>query len=113
MIAEVPVSERLLEYLKAGASVTAQVQTRPMKSYAGTVATISPATFEQPQTADGKDPIAPSVNPDRFVVRAVFENADGTLLPGAAARVKIRSAREGFLFRAWSLVWRWLRSIVW
>ncbi len=113
MIAEVPVSERLLEYLKTGAPVTAQVQTRPMKNYSGAVATISPATIEQPQTADGKDPVAPSVNPDRFVVRAVFENADGTLLPGAATRVKIQSAREGFLFRAWSLVWRWLRSIVW
>jgi putative peptide zinc metalloprotease protein len=113
MVAEISVSERLLEYLSAGAPVTAQVQTRPMKSYAGAVATISPATIEQPQTADGKDPVAPSVNPDRFVVRAVFENADGTLLPGAAAKVKIRSAREGFLFRAWSLVWRWLRSIVW
>ncbi len=113
MVAEVSVSERLLEYLSAGASVTAQVQTRPMKSYTGAVVRISPATIEQPQTADGKDPVAPSANPDRFVVRAVFENADGTLLPGAAARVKIRSAREGFLFRAWSLVWRWLRSIVW
>ena len=98
MVAEVPVSERLLEYLKIGAPVTAQVQTRPMKSYAGAVATISPATIEQPQTADGKDPVAPSVNPDRFVVRAVFDNADGSLLPGAAASVKIRSAREGFRF---------------
>ncbi len=113
MAAEVPVSERLLEYLKAGSPVTAQVQTRPMKSYAGTVAMISPATMEQPLTANGKDPIAPSVNPDRFVVRAVFDNSDGALLPGAAARVKIRSAREGFAHRAWSLVWRWLRSIVW
>lgn len=113
MVAEVPVSERLLEYLKAGSPVTAQVQTRPMKSYSGAVATISPATMEQPVTADGKDPIAPSVKPDRFIVRAVFDNADGTLLPGAAASVKIRSAREGFASRAWNLVWRWFRSIVW
>jgi putative peptide zinc metalloprotease protein len=113
MIAEVPVSERLLEYLSAGASVTAQVQTRPMKNYAGAVATISPATIEQPQTADGKDPVAPSTSPDRFVARAIFDNADGSLLPGAAARIKIRSARAGFASRAFSLVWRWLRSIVW
>jgi multidrug efflux system membrane fusion protein len=113
MVAEVPVSERLLEYLKAGSPVTAQIQTRPMKSYYGAVATISPATMEQPATADGKDPIAPSVNPDRFIVRAVFDNADGALLPGAAASVKIGSAREGFASRAWNLVWRWLRSIVW
>lgn len=113
MVAEVPVSERLLEYLKTGSPVTAQVQTRSMKSYSGAVATISPATMEQPLTADGKDPIAPSVNPDRFIVRAVFDNSDGALLPGAAARVKIHSAREGFASRAWNLVWRWLRSILW
>ena len=113
MVAEVPVSERLLEYLNAGSPVTAQVQTHPMTSYSGVVAAISPATMEQPLTADGKEPIAPSVNPDRFIVRVVFDNSDGALLPGAAASVKIRSAREGFAFRAWSLFWRWLRSIVW
>ncbi len=113
MVAEVPVSERLLEYLNTGSPVTAQVQTHPMTSYSGAVAAISPATMEQPLTADGKEPIAPSVNPDRFIVRAVFDNSDGALLPGAAASVKIRSAREGFAFRAWSLFWRWLRSIVW
>jgi putative peptide zinc metalloprotease protein len=113
MVAEVPVSERLLEYLNAASSVTAQVQTHPMTSYSGAVAAISPATMEQPMTADGKEPIAPSVNPDRFIVRAVFDNPDGALLPGAAASVKIRSAREGFASRGWSLVWRWIRSIVW
>lgn len=113
MVADVPVSERLLEYLKPGAAVTAHIQTRPMKGYAGFVTTVSAATMENPSTADGKDPAAPSVNPDRFVVRAVFENPDGALLTGAAASVKIRSAREGYATRAWNVVWRWLRSIVW
>ena len=32
-------------------------------------------------------------------------------MPGEAVTVKIRSAREGFASRAWSLVWA--RSIVW
>ncbi len=113
MVAEVPVSERLLEYLSMGSPVSAQIQTRPMKTYSGVVENLSPATMEQPVTADGKDPAAPSVNPDRFVVRAVFQNSDGVLLPGAAAKVKIRAAREGFASRAWSLLWRWIRSIVW
>jgi putative peptide zinc metalloprotease protein len=113
MIAEVPVSERLLEYLQAGSPVSAQIQTRPMKSYSGTVTAISSATLEQPSTADGKDPVAPSVNPDRFVAVASFENPDGSLLPGAAARVKIRSVRQGYALRALSLFWRWVRSIVW
>ena len=113
MIAEVPVSERLLEYLSTGSAVSAQVQTRPLKSFSGTVLSISPATLEQPSTAVGKEPVAPSVNPGRFVALAVFENPNGELLPNAAARVKIRSAREGYAFRAFSLFWRWLRSIVW
>jgi len=114
MVAEVPISERLLDYLKIGAPVTAQIQTRPMKNYTGAVASISPATMEQPPTATaGRDPVSPSATPDRFVALAVFENSDGALLPGAATRVKIRSAREGFASRAWSLFWRWLRSIVW
>src|SRR6266496_4196465 len=114
MVAEVPISERLLDYLKIGAPVTAQIQTRPMQNYTGAVASTSPATMEQPPTATaGRDPVSPSATPDRFVALAVFENSDGALLPGAATRVKIRSAREGFASRAWSLFWRWLRSIIW
>jgi hypothetical protein len=34
-------------------------------------------------------------------------------LPGAAARVKITAGREAYLFRAWKLIWHWLRSVVW
>jgi putative peptide zinc metalloprotease protein len=113
MVAEVPVSERLLEYLKVGAPVSARVRTHATKTYSGSVAAISPATLEQPATATGKDPTAPSTQPERFVVKAVFENADGTLLPGAAVEVKIRSSRESFAFRAWKVFWRWIRTVLW
>ena len=41
------------------------------------------------------------------------DNADGSLLPGAEARVKIRSGRESYGSRAWSVVWRRLRTIFW
>ncbi len=114
MVAEIAVSERLLDYLKVGSPVAALVRTRPMNSRKGSVATISPATLEQPLTAgvqSGAD--IPPAQPDRFVVRAVFDNADGALFPGAAAKIKITSGREAYLFRAWSLVWRWLRSVLW
>lgn len=114
MVAELPVSERLLEYLRPGASVTAQIQTRPLKPQRGRIAKISPATLEQPATATaGVEGAAPPRRPDQFVALAVFDNPDGALLPGAEARVKIRSARESYAARAWSVVWRRLRTIVW
>src|SRR6266508_2426997 len=64
MAAEIPVSERLLEYLKVGAPVAAQIGTRPTRIYAGSVARISPATLRQPTTATGIDVPAPSTDPD-------------------------------------------------
>jgi len=113
MVAEVAVSERLLEYLTVGAPVAALVRTRPM-SWKGSIASISPATLEQPATAAaGIDRAVASIRPDRFVVRAVFDNPDGRLLPGAAAKVKIQSRRVAVLGRAFNLIWRWLRSVVW
>jgi len=114
MKAEIPVSERLLEYLKAGSPAVAQIQTRPMKNWPGSIATISPATLDQPGTAEaGKEPPAPSSDPDRFVALALFDNSEGDLISGAAAKIKIRSARESYGSRAWSVVWRRLRTIVW
>jgi putative peptide zinc metalloprotease protein len=114
MVARLPVSERLLEYLKPDGPVTAQIDTRPMKSWRGRVQAISPATLQQPVTSSaGADWRLPSTRPDQFVALAVFENAEGTLLPGAAARVKIRCGRESYARRAWSVVWRRLRTIVW
>lgn len=114
MKAEIPVSERLLEYLKVGSPAVAQIQTSPMRSWPGLVATISPATLDQPGTAEaGKEPPAPSSDPDRFVAVALFDNPQGGLLSGAAVKVKIRSGRESYGSRAWSIVWRRLRTIFW
>ncbi|HEY6064714.1 MAG TPA: hypothetical protein VIY96_01070, partial [Thermoanaerobaculia bacterium] len=80
----------------------------------GSVARLSAATAGAPSTAtDGREPEAPSTIPDRFLAVAVFDNADGALLPGAAARVKIRSAREAYAARAWQVFWRWIRTVVW
>lgn len=114
MVAEVAVTERHLEYLQPNAPVTALVRTRPTKAYRGSITRISPATLEQPATAKaGQDPAAPLSRPDRFVALARFDNAEGALLPGAAAKVKIRSHREPYALRWWSVFWRWLRSVVW
>ncbi|HEX9687657.1 MAG TPA: efflux RND transporter periplasmic adaptor subunit [Thermoanaerobaculia bacterium] len=114
MAADIGVSERLLEYLKLGAPVTAMVGTSPMKPWKGSIVRISPATLSQPATASsGRDPSAPSASPDRFVATAVFDNLDGKLIPGASARMKIRADREAYALRAWRLFWRWLRTILW
>jgi putative peptide zinc metalloprotease protein len=114
MAAEAEVSERLLEYLQKGSTVTALVRSRPMRPSKGSIASISPATIEQPATAAaGKDPSVPSPKPDRFVAVAVFDNADGSLLPGAQATLKIQSRRASYAGRAFDVVWRWTRSIIW
>jgi putative peptide zinc metalloprotease protein len=114
MAADVEVSERLLSYLKAGAPVAALVRSSPTETQRGSVARISVAAAGAPLTArNGKDPQGPSSVPDRFVAVAVFDNPNGTLLPGAAASVKIRSNREAYALRAWRVLWRWLRTIVW
>lgn len=114
MAAEIGVSERLLSYLKPGQPVSALVRTSPLGSRRGSVERISSATAGAPATVKaGAGPNAPTAMPDRFTVLAVFDNADGKLLPGAAARVKIRSDREAFALRGWRIFWRWLRTMVW
>ena len=114
MAAQLPVSERLLEYLQPGAPVRAQILTRPMMSWLGRIETVSPATLDQPVTATaGVEAPGPPQRPDQFVVLATFDNADGSLLPGAAVRVKIQSRRESYASRMWSVVWRRIRTIVW
>lgn len=114
MAAEVGVSERLLSYIKPGASVAAFVRSSPTGTRYGSVERISSATAGAPATVrPGEVAHAPTAIPDRFTVLAVFDNADGKLLPGAAARVKIRSDREAYALRAWRIFWRWLRTIVW
>lgn len=114
MAADVGVSERLLSYLRPGAPVTALVRSSPMKPRRGSVEKISVASAGLPPTArDGVDPEAPKPLPERFTAVAVFDNPDGQLLPGAAAKVKIRSYREAYALRAGKVFWQWLRTVLW
>jgi putative peptide zinc metalloprotease protein len=114
MVADVAVSERLLEYLEPGQRVTAWVRTAPMRVWQGQLVRISPATLGQPATSStGKDPALPTAAPDRFIARAVFDNPENMLLSGAAARVKIRTGHASYASRGWNAFWRWLRTIVW
>ena len=113
MVAQAEVSERFLEYLKVDSPVKALVKAQSARSWRGSVASISPATAGQPETVGIRAPRAPSIQPDRFIAMVVFDNGDGRLLPGAEASLKISSARASYLSRAGSVLWRWLRSIIW
>ena len=114
LVAELPVSERLLDDLSVDAPVRALLGQRPMRPVRGRVVRISSATLDQPQTARGlSDPPRPSTRPDRFVAFAVFENADGALRPGDLARAKIYAARASVISRGWRVLRRWLQTIVW
>lgn len=114
VVAAVAVPERFLEYLYVNAPVAALVRTGIADRRRGSIVRISPATLDNPATATaGQDPPAPTAAPDQFVALARFENPDGSLLPGAAVKVKIRSRHEAYGLRAWNVFWRWLRSVVW
>jgi putative peptide zinc metalloprotease protein len=114
LVAELPISERYLEDVWVGASVRAFVGERPLEPLRGTVIRISAATLDQPRTATSRlEPTAPSQTPDRFVVLAAFDNADGALLPGTIVRAKIDSHRASLASRAARVLTRWARTVVW
>lgn len=114
MAADVAVSERLLRYLQVGEPATALVRTDPLNARKGRVATISAMTVGAPATVTAEQaPPMPSELPDRFQAVAVFENDDGRLFPGAAARVKVSSRRESYGMRIGTMIWNWVRTNVW
>ncbi len=75
---------------------------------------MSAATLAQPATASaGSEPAAPLPRPDRFVARAEFDNADGTLRPGMTGKAKIYGVRASPLSNAWRVLRRWLQTLIW
>ncbi|MFN2386722.1 MAG: HlyD family efflux transporter periplasmic adaptor subunit [Thermoanaerobaculia bacterium] len=114
LIAELPVSERLLDDLYVGAPVRALLRQRPLSPVRGVVSRISPATLGQPATSRaGADPTLPPGRPDRFVAVAVFENPGGALKPGSLVRAKIYSHRTPYAARVWRVLHRWAQTVVW
>jgi len=114
LVAELPVSERLLDDLTVGAPVRALFGQRPTRPVLGKIVRVSPATLDQPETLRGlADPALPSSKPDQFVALAVFDNSDGALRPGDPVRAKIYSARSSVLSRTWRILRRWVQTVVW
>jgi putative peptide zinc metalloprotease protein len=111
--AELPVTERLLDDLAPKDTVTALFKGRMAPAH-GTVASISSATLENPATTrSGAEPSAPREHPEQFVAVAIFENADGSLLPGMVGGAKIHGRRASYAARSWRVVKRWVQSVAW
>ncbi|MDQ2977665.1 MAG: HlyD family secretion protein, partial [Acidobacteriota bacterium] len=114
MLAELPVSERLLDELSIGATVRALVPQRPLRPISGRIIRISSATLGQPSTVAGtSEPAAPSARPDQFVAVAEFDNSDADLKTGAIVRAKIYSRRASYAARTTRVLVRWLQTIFW
>ena len=112
--ADLEVSERLLDDLRAGQPVSAMLPGHPLSTVRGRVLSISTATLAQPATASaGQDPALPQVRPDKFVAVAVFENADGSLRPGMVGKARIYSDRSSPLGIAVRVLRRWVQTIAW
>ena len=115
LVAELPVSERLLDDLCRGRARPGPARAAPDRGRSAARSSASRrrrSTNPSPRAGFTIRP-RPSTRPDRFVALTVFDNADGALRPGDLARAKIYSARASVLSRGWRVLRRWLQTIVW
>ncbi len=112
--AEIPVSERLLSYLRPGSRVSMQLRARPSRIQHGEIVQLGAAAHELPPTADGKAQVLRAgETPERFIAVVAFDNEDGKLMPGMTGRAKILLGRRSFLWRSWRVLRHWLQTVVW
>ncbi len=112
LAATFPVSERLLYDLGVGETVSLHLAARPFRAVRGTIVSIAPATRNN-ERGEATEALRPPEMPDQIVVRALFENPDGTLRPGMSGFAKIRGPRTSLLAEAGRILYRWLRSTFW
>jgi len=114
MKVEIPVSERLLSYLRRGSAVSLQLRARPAHILHGSIVQIGSAAETMPRTADGsRETIRPSERPERFIAVVEFDNADGKSLAGMTGRAKIALGRKSYLWRSWRVFRHWLQTVIW
>ncbi len=114
LVAELPISERRLRDVRIGDAVLLQLRARPLELVRGRVVSIAPAaTPARPTAAGAAPPLRPPEMPDRVVVRAVFDNDGGALLPGMAGTARIEGARTSLLGLGARTLWRWLQGVAW
>ncbi|MGE5276546.1 MAG: efflux RND transporter periplasmic adaptor subunit [Acidobacteriota bacterium] len=114
LLADLDFTERRLDEIAQGEPVSAMLPGRPLRPAHGRIVSVSAATLAQPATpTSAADPSAPGARPERFVARAEFDNADGTLRPGMAGKSKIYGRRASPLSNVWRVFRRWLQTVVW
>jgi putative peptide zinc metalloprotease protein len=113
LVADLPVTERLVHDISVGASVRAFLPEEPLTVVIGRIVRISAATLDRPGTATTADPAAPPERPDRFAAVAEFDNSAGLLKPGALVRAKIYGVHTSYIAGAWRMLRRWLQRMVW
>lgn len=114
LVADLPVSERLLDDIAVGAAVRALAGQQPLRPVRGKIVSVSAASLDSPRTVVGlADPKAPVERPDQFIARALFDNGEGTLRPGDTVRARIDAGRSSLLGRSWRVLWRWLKMVAW
>jgi putative peptide zinc metalloprotease protein len=112
--AEIPVTERLLSYLRPGSAVSVQLRARPAQILHGSIVQIGSAAEAMPRTADGtRQALRPDERPERFLAVVRFDNADGLSLPGMAGKAKISLGRKSYLWRSWMVLRHWAQTVVW
>ncbi len=112
--AEIPVSERLLSYLRPGSEVLLQLRSRPTQILHGSIVQIGSAAETLPRTADGtRQTLRPEERPERFVAVVRFDNADGLSLPGMTGKAKIFLGRQSYLWRSWRVLRHWMQTVIW
>ena len=80
----------------------------------GTIASLSAATLEQPSTARGDlEPAPPGTFPDKFVAVAVFDNRDGSLVPGMVGKARVYSRHAAPVSNLGRILRRWIQTLFW
>jgi putative peptide zinc metalloprotease protein len=113
LTAAIPVTERLLTDLAPGQEVSVQLRGRPFPILHGKIVSIAPAAEAGSKMSSPQEPLRPPEFPERFVAIAEFDNAGGSLRPGATGSARIDTARASLLSRGVRLLYRWVRTIAW
>jgi multidrug efflux pump subunit AcrA (membrane-fusion protein) len=110
--ARIPVSERLLVYIAAGAQVAVQLGARPLEPLRGTIVSVSPA-IAPATTASTGPALRPSEHPEKFIAVAHFENPQSLLRPGMSGTARIYCGRSSYVERSGRVLGHWLQTIFW
>jgi putative peptide zinc metalloprotease protein len=114
MRARVLVSDWDLEDVKLGARADLKVESKPFRTYSGTVSAIMPAASAQrPVSAIKKIERKGQELTNFFEVTLDIANADGALSEGMTGTAKIYGSRRPLAWQAGRACWRWIRSLVW